>query len=87
MITAPECRTLSLAIKLLLIMRRGVSGMSNTDDIVKIVYFDEGSATDYVQLKTGGSFMSEIARLMTNLLKVEQKSKVPSACVLGSPTW
>ena len=35
--------------------------MSNTDDIVKIVYFDEGSATDYVQLKTGGSFMSEIA--------------------------
>lgn len=34
--------------------------MSNTDDIVKIVYFDEGSATDYVQLKTGGSFMSEI---------------------------
>lgn len=36
--------------------------MDKTDDIVKIVYFDEGSATDYVQLKIGGSFMTEIAK-------------------------
>ena len=36
--------------------------MGKADDIVKIVYFDEGSATDYVQLKTGGSFMTEIAK-------------------------
>ena len=34
--------------------------MDTARDIVKIVYFDEGSATDYVQLRSGGSFMTEI---------------------------
>lgn len=29
-------------------------------DLVKIVYFDEGSATDFVQLKNGGSLMAEV---------------------------
>lgn len=28
-------------------------------DIVKIVYFDEGPATDYIQIKNGGSLYCE----------------------------
>ena len=34
--------------------------MDTASGIVKIVYFDEGSATDYVQLRNGGSLITEI---------------------------
>ncbi len=31
------------------------------NDIVKIVYFDEGSATDFIQIHNGGSLVSEVS--------------------------
>ena len=34
--------------------------MDTASGIVKIVYFDEGSATDYVQLRNGGLLITEI---------------------------
>jgi len=40
--------------------KKGKISVDTASGIVKIVYFDEGSATDYVQLRNGGSFIAEI---------------------------
>lgn len=42
-----------------LLTEKGREPMDN--DIVKIVYFDEGSATDFIQIHNGGSLVSEVS--------------------------
>lgn len=57
--------------------------MDVISDIVKIVYFDEGAATDYVQLRSGGSFMTEVKK--TN--DVSDRGMAEAKGAMGVRAW